>query len=65
MQRTGRTFIYDSLVSEKDYRGRVINDCVKFWSGGNVGDFLLALQEERPLNADEVAKIKTLLARHK
>ena len=65
MQRTGRTFIYDSLVSEKDYRGRVINDCVKFWSGGNVGDFLLALQEERPLNEDEVGKIKTLLARHK
>ena len=62
MYRKGRLFLYHPKVSEKDYRGNVIKECVSFWSNDDAGLFLSALHEERKLRPDEVAKIKELLS---
>lgn len=59
--RSGRTFFYQSLVSEKAYGNRMIENCVEFWGNNNAGDLLCALNEERKLRADEVDKIKELI----
>ncbi len=59
--RSGRTFYYQPLVSEKAYGNRVIKNCVEFWSNNNAGDLLCALHEGRRLREDEVEKIKGLI----
>ena len=59
--RSGRTFYYQSLVSEKVYGNRMIENCVEFWGNNNAGDLLCALNEERKHRADEVEKIKELI----
>lgn len=59
--RSGRTFYYQPLVSEKDYGNKMINNCVRFWSNNNAGDLLCSLHEGRKLRADEVEKIKGLI----
>lgn len=59
--RAGRTFYYQSLISEKTYGNRMIENCVEFWSNNNAGDLLCALNEERKLRSDEVEKIKSLI----
>ena len=59
--RSGRTFYYQSLISEKTYGNRMIENCVEFWSNNNAGDLLCALNEERKLRSDEVEKIKKLI----
>ncbi len=59
--RSGRTFYYQSLISEKTYGNKMIENCVEFWSNNNAGDLLCALNEGRKLRADEVEKIKDLI----
>lgn len=59
--RSGRTFFYQPLVSEKAYGKKMINSCVEFWSNNNAGDLLCTLIEGRRLRADEVEKIKALI----
>lgn len=59
--RSGRTFFYQPLVSEKAYGKKMINSCVEFWGNNNAGDLLCTLNEGRKLRADEVEKIKALI----
>ena len=59
--RSGRTFYYQSLVEEKTYGHKMIENCVEFWSNNNAGDLICALSEERKLRKDEVDKIKQLI----
>lgn len=59
--RSGRTFFYKILVDEEEYRGRVIESCVEFWSNNNAGDMLCALHERRKLRKDEIARIQGLI----
>ena len=59
--RSGRTFFYQPIVSEKDYGDKMIKRCVEFWGNNNAGDLLCALHDKRKLRDDEIAKIKELI----
>lgn len=59
--RSGRTFFYQPLVSEKDYGDRMIKRCVEFWGNNNAGELLCALHDKRALREDEIVKIKELI----
>lgn len=59
--RSGRTFYYQSLVDEKTYGKKMIENCVEFWGNNNAGDLICALNEERKLRKDEVEKIRKLI----
>lgn len=59
--RSGRTFFYQPIVSEKDYGDKMIKRCVEFWGNNNAGDLLCALSDKRGLRDDEIDKIKELI----
>ena len=59
--RRSRIFLYKPLIAEKIYRGKVYEEFVEFWSGGNVGELLCELHEHRPLRLEEITRIEKLL----
>ena len=60
--RVGRTFCYQSIVPEKEYRSMMIVEFVNFWADGNIGNMFKALQEKRQLSKEELEIIKSVLA---
>lgn len=61
MQRRGRYFFYELLVTEEAYSRREIAKCVEFWGNGKIDHLLTAFSEVHELTEEERANIRELL----
>lgn len=61
MYRRGRQFYYHIVIAEKEYGERMIEECVDFWSDGDVSKLLVSLHSKRKLQKNEVDNLRRMI----
>ena len=60
MKRTGRTFIYDSLVAKEVYKEKVLTEDITFWCKDDLVDLLETIGKNRMFTTAEKGKFAEL-----
>ncbi len=60
MKRTGRTFIYDSLVAKEVYKEKVLTEDITFWCKDDLVDLLETIGKNRKFTTAEKGKFAEL-----
>lgn len=62
MTRNGKIYTYHPQVTEIDYRTKEMEIFVNFWGGGSPSAFLAAFFASNKVDAEEIAKLKEVIA---
>ena len=60
-RREGHRVIYESLISEDDYKAQQAEEFVNFWNRGSVGQFLTAFYKEKKVTKAELEELKNTI----
>lgn len=61
MQRTGRTFIYKSLVDQVKYKENVLQEDLDFWCYSSLADLVKSLSKVRTFSNQEKEEVRKML----
>ena len=61
MHKNGRTYTYEVLVPEKQYRTQAFEDFKEFWGINSIVDFLSAYCERNEVTEEEYGNLKALI----
>ena len=60
-EKSGNTFFYEALISEKEYRRLRTKNLISSLYGGSVKEFTAALFEDEALSGDDISELKAFI----
>ncbi len=61
MDRDGRIYTYHPLVTDKEFKNKVMNQFISFWEGGSPKEFLSAYYDYHGADKEELDELRELI----